>query len=80
LFEVPFVSRWVFDVEILARLVRQRRLAGANDVANLVYEHPLDEWRDIAGSKVHVGDFFAALVDLWRIGRANGLLFRQSAR
>jgi len=77
LFDSPFVARWSFDVEILARLVRDRRRAGRDDTKHLVYEHPLERWTDIAGSKVRARDFFRAFVELWRIGRTTGLLPRR---
>jgi glycosyltransferase involved in cell wall biosynthesis len=44
----PFQSRWIFDVELLARLHAAR---GASIVERLV-EYPLREWRDVAGSKL----------------------------
>ncbi len=65
IFAAPFVSRWIFDVEIMARLARGR--AGRRSLARLVYEFPLDLWRDVAGSKVLAGDFFKSAIDLARI-------------
>ena len=64
----PFVSRWVFDVEIIARFIR---LAGGDParVAPRIYEFPLYVWQDIAGSKVRPGDFFKAFRDVLRIHR-----------
>jgi glycosyltransferase involved in cell wall biosynthesis len=62
----PFVSRWVFDVEIIARFIQ---LAGgdANRVAPRIYEFPLHVWEDVAGSKVKPADFFKAFGDVVRI-------------
>ena len=74
LFESKFISRWIFDVEILARLIRGRRCDGLADAASVVYEYPLDRWVDVAGSKLRPRDFVLAFVDLWRIGRANDLI------
>lgn len=66
----PFRSRWIFDVELLARL-------GAADVAydprrllRSVYEYPLREWRDVAGSNVRLRDVPVAAMDLLRLYRA----------
>jgi glycosyltransferase involved in cell wall biosynthesis len=69
LFREPFVARWAFDVEILARLVQSRSSGGLPPVEALVCEVPLEEWIDVAGSKVGVLDYLWAGVDLWRIRR-----------
>lgn len=63
-----FVSRWIFDVEILARLIR---VCGIEYVKNSVYEYPLNEWCDVGGSKVRGVDFVKAAKDLARIWNAN---------
>lgn len=69
LFEAPFESGWVFDVELLARLVRQRRDAGGPPAADVVYELPLRAWRDVPGSKVRPWDFVRAIRAVRRIRR-----------
>lgn len=70
LFQDGFVSRWIFDVEIIARYIksmgRERAMAG-------IYEFPLQVWKDIDGSKVKPGDFLKALRDLWLIRSRYGL-------
>ena len=65
----PFLSRWVFDVEILARLEVERRRSGSACVAACVRELPLPAWRDIAGSKLVATDVVRVAADLWRIHR-----------
>ena len=67
LFTRPFLSRWIFDVEIIARLVRQR---GRDAAARAIYELPIMVWHDVKGSKVKSTDFGRALKDLWKIHRA----------
>ena len=66
-FAEPFLSRWIFDVEIIARVVRQR---GRDAAARAIYELPIMVWHDVKGSKVRSTDFFHALKDLWKIHRA----------
>lgn len=63
-FERPFLSKWIFDVEIIARFVE---LWGRDRTAGAVYELPVTVWHDVAGSKVKGRDFFRALNDLRRI-------------
>jgi dolichyl-phosphate beta-glucosyltransferase len=64
LFQEPFLTRWLFDVEILARLIHARRGTRLPQVEDIVYEFPLHEWHDVAGSKVRPGDFVRAFSGL----------------
>lgn len=68
LFAEPFCSRWVFDVEIIARFIRQLRYDMPR-VEAAIYEFPLPEWRDVAGSRVRPRDFFRAFFDIVKIHR-----------
>lgn len=68
-FDAPFASRWIFDVELLARFIQRKRAAGVQDVEALLYELPLPEWHDQRGSKLRPADFVRACVDLWQIRR-----------
>ena len=54
-FAAPFQSRWIFDVEIIERLCRWSRRQRV-DPAELICEVPLDEWRDVRGSKIRAWD------------------------
>lgn len=69
LFTTPFHSRWIFDVELLARMVRQRGEAGLPPAVQSIHEEPLKEWSDVGGSKLKAADFVVALVDLIRLYR-----------
>ena len=69
LFQQRFQSRWIFDVEILARLIKISRAQGILQADRVIYEFPLTEWRDIAGSKVRFYDFIKAGWELYRIHR-----------
>lgn len=69
-FATPFLSRWIFDVEIIARFVQRW---GRDRVAQALYEYPVTQWHDVKGSKVKSRDFVRALGDLWKIHRAYNL-------
>lgn len=62
-FATPFRSKWIFDVELIARILGRRRgAAGAR-----ILELPLWSWRDVAGSKLKASDFAVAAPELARI-------------
>jgi len=62
LFEKPFMSKWLFDVELLFRL-KQKFL----DFNNRIVEVPLKKWEDKDGSKIGFGYFLKAPFDLLKI-------------
>ena len=70
LFERPFRARWIFDVEILARMVASARTGGERAAADRIYEFPLERWQDVQGSRLKSYDFLVAATDLaairWR--------------
>jgi dolichyl-phosphate beta-glucosyltransferase len=68
IFRDPFISRWIFDVELLARLAR-RLAAEGRRVEQAVYEYPLEEWQDVGGSKVKPTDYLLAVRELFGIRR-----------
>ena len=68
-FQEPFLGRWTFDVEILARMIAGRRRAGDGSIDELVYEYPLRIWREFGESKVRPWDLLTGLWDLTRIRR-----------
>jgi len=51
-FEQPFEQNWTFDVELLARLLREEAETGEIRVKEQCVELPLAEWRDKPGSKI----------------------------
>ena len=66
LFGQPFSSRWVFDVEMLARL---RNRVGRDRMLTDVLEFPLWTWHGIDGSKMRVSAMLRAPLELWAIAR-----------
>ena len=64
----PFLSRWIFDVEILARFIARHQTDRAY-VHDAIYEFPLPVWVDVAGSKVGSLDFIKAFGELLTIYR-----------
>jgi dolichyl-phosphate beta-glucosyltransferase len=63
LFEQRFGSRWIFDVELIARYVLTT--GGARGI----YEHALSQWHDVAESKVKPLDFVRAVGEMLTIYR-----------
>ncbi len=56
-FKEPFLSRWLFDIEIYLRLKNEK-----------IVEYPLKYWKDVDGSKVSLfGMLFKTIPELWRI-------------
>ena len=68
IFDEPFISRWIFDVEILARWLSASE-HDSGEVGRFIVEVPLQQWIDVAGSKVRPEDLLGAARDLWRINR-----------
>jgi dolichyl-phosphate beta-glucosyltransferase len=65
-FTKPFLTKWIFDVEILARL---RNHYAGQDVTQMIAEVPLRVWTGIDGSKLRAWHFLHAPSELWRIAR-----------
>ncbi|HVT30278.1 MAG TPA: glycosyltransferase [Lacipirellulaceae bacterium] len=60
----PFLSRWVFDLEILARMLVAARVDGHVPASAAIYEYPLETWRDVRGTRLKPIDFLTAGLDL----------------
>lgn len=66
LLATPFRSRWIFDVEILARYLRA---TGRDTAGDRIHELPLRRWSDVAGSKLRPSSFVRAAFELAAIAR-----------
>jgi glycosyltransferase involved in cell wall biosynthesis len=66
LFGEPFISRWIFDVELLARL---RNLIGVEAMRSAAVEMPLQTWHGVSGSKVRLMAVLRAPLELLAIAR-----------
>lgn len=64
IFLEPFFSKWLFDIEIFLRI---RNLVGRDNYSKHILEVPLDEWREINGSKVKLIDFIKAPIEVLRL-------------
>lgn len=69
LFEKPFATKWIFDVEILARMILQYAPNGQTHVLKTIVEVPLLTWVDVPGTNVKLKDFFVATKDLLHIAK-----------
>lgn len=67
LFSTPFISRWLFDVELLARYLNT---FGRERAILKIYEYPLLEWADVGGSQLKLKDFINAPSELWKIKKS----------
>jgi dolichyl-phosphate beta-glucosyltransferase len=72
LFVERFVSSWIFDVEIIARLRNALAATAGPAAADVIYEHPLMVWHDVAGSKLRARHFITVGIDLLRIAMRYG--------
>jgi glycosyltransferase involved in cell wall biosynthesis len=68
-FSAPFRSRWIFDVELLARYIA---VTGKDAARDRIYELPLMTWTDVPGSKVRPWHGVQAMWDVARIWRQSG--------
>jgi dolichyl-phosphate beta-glucosyltransferase len=63
-FAEPFISRWLFDVELMARAIA---LLGRSGASSTIFEVPLETWVDRPGSKVSLRGYLRAPLELLRI-------------
>ena len=66
IFYEQFISPWLFDVELFARLLN---VYGMEKTIQMSYENPVSKWIDIDGSKVKPLFFLKAPFELFKIVR-----------
>ena len=64
LFQEPFKTDWLFDVEIL---FRARNMYGKEFVLKKIMEYPLHEWVNVGGSKLKLRHFMKVPFQLFKI-------------
>lgn len=64
----PFESRWLFDVELIARL-QQESGWSALETERRINEVPLRAWRDVGESRINTADLLRLPFDLLRLWR-----------
>ena len=66
IFYDQFISRWLFDVELIARILAE---FGYSKTIDCIYELPLETWIDKGDSKVKITDFIRSPYELALIKR-----------
>jgi glycosyltransferase involved in cell wall biosynthesis len=66
LFSEKFITRWFFDVEILARYIK---LFGVALAEQKIYEYPVYQWEDVGSSRLKLKDFITVPLELLKIKR-----------
>ena len=66
IFGDPFLSKWLFDVEIFFRTIK---IYGRENIKEHIKEVPLNEWVDTADSRVSPWYFFRLWWDLYKISK-----------
>jgi dolichyl-phosphate beta-glucosyltransferase len=64
LFKERFLSKWLFDVEILAR---HKKASGETAFRTTVIETPVSRWTEKKESKLRYSHILRILLDLYRI-------------
>lgn len=73
LFKDPFISKWLFDVELFSRILCE---FGKENALHLMDEIPVKQWIDKGGSKVKLSYFFRLWCDLFLIRKRHNENYR----
>ena len=64
-FEHTFITKWLFDIEIIARL----RNKYPEKILHILFEHPITQWKDVSGSKLKLKHMLKVPFELIKIKR-----------
>ncbi len=64
IFNEPFVSRWLFDIELISRL---QLIYPSTELNGIIYEQPLETWKEMGSSKIRFTDLLRMPYQLFRI-------------
>jgi hypothetical protein len=74
-FDKPFLTRWLFDVEIIARIIGMHP---GKHIEEVMSEVPVSSWIDKGGSKISWTYGFRVFFDLYKIHRSYKDLLRKA--
>ncbi len=64
IFAKPFVSRWLFDIELISRIQMKYPTDQLNKI---IYEQPLNTWKEMGDSKIRMKDLVEMPHQLFQI-------------
>ncbi|MBG44198.1 MAG: glycosyl transferase family 2 [Aequorivita sp.] len=64
IFAEPFVSRWLFDIELISRM---QVLYPTSHLNKIIYEQPLNTWKEMGDSKIRIKDLIEMPYQLYQI-------------
>ena len=76
-FEKPFLTKWLFDIEIYARLAAQDH---TGSIISKVHDYSLPFWKDINGSKLQWKDYLISAMQFLKLYRAYPVLHANSRK
>ena len=65
IFKEPFITSWLFDIELIARIRNQNK----KNIHQLLFEHAVMKWQDVGGSKLKLKHMFMVPFQLFKIHR-----------
>jgi dolichyl-phosphate beta-glucosyltransferase len=69
LFAEPFRSRWIFDVELIARYLALEVSDGGPPRAARIYELTLPTWHEVPGSRLRYRDLARSTIEVISVWR-----------